>query len=151
MKSASLAIDAVNGQLERQSRVISSLHQRASILIGASGISTALLMEEEVTLVRLTPIALFVVSIVLAVASLSFKTAAQLDPRLIMNGFENDEQEDFEGGVLEGLVRQFESVQETVPSRTNSLKLAMILFASGWVLTFLILFIQVIDSIQKAS
>ena len=142
-----VAFETINGQIDRQSRLISSFYQRASILIGASGISTALLTRENLAIVWLLPIGLFIAAIVLAVISLLFSSAQQVEPTSILEGMDAHEPKEFKAGVLNSLVGMYESIGETIPKRTRLLSTAMILFTSGWLVSFLILAVLALDSI----
>lgn len=146
-KDSDLLLALINTEVERQSRLVGSLYQRASILIGASGISTALLTRDDLPLAWLVPIFLFVTSIVLAVLSLFFQKGKAPNPATLIDRWDRHDPERFRRNVLNGAAESHKIVDKSVRHRARLLSAGMILFASGWIFSFTILFISALNSL----
>lgn len=143
--------DAVKGQLDRQAGLIGSLYHRASVLIGASGISTALLTRDNLPIVWLLPIGLFVGAIVLAVFSLRFQKAKQLDLGRMIASAQTQTQARVERNLLNAFVGLYESTRRTVIHRSRVLAVGMSLFAGGWLVAFVILLVQSLNRLEGGA
>lgn len=143
-KIHNLVIATVSQELDRQSKMVSSLYSRATLLIGASGISAALITQEELLPVWLIPITCFTAAIVLAIISLKFQTAEGVDPDLTLKLLEEKDLINVQYSVIHALKKIHDSVRETIKARSRILSAGMIVFGSGWVVTLLILVFDIV-------
>ncbi|KAM9866740.1 hypothetical protein ACIFOC_00432 [Leucobacter aridicollis] len=99
----------------------------------------------------LLPIGLFVGAIVLAVVSLRFQKAKQLDLGRMITAAESQSQARIERNLLKALVGLYDSTKQTVTHRSRVLTVGMSLFAGGWMMTFVILIVQSLDRLEGGA
>lgn len=139
-----LVIDTLNGELSRQSLVVGSLYTRSTILVGASGISTALLTRESLPAEWLLPFGCFVATIVLAIVSLWFTSGRTIDPSSLIAAKDGFTHEAADVSIIEALKDTYSDAEMSIHRRRNFLAAGMICFGAGWVISFIILLINVL-------
>ena len=139
-----LVIEVIKDELLRQSRVAGSLYTRSTILVGASGISSALLTREDLPAEWLLPFTCFVASIILAILSLRFPTGQTIDPGSLAASKNEMSLQQAHETVITALQEVHQDGNSSIHHRKNLLTAGMIVFGVGWSCALIILIVQAV-------